>query len=291
MASERKIAANRRNAQKSTGPRSDAGKKTLKPQCVSPWPRRRSRAFRGCAAQSEALAREIADASTNSVLVATDPEVLAFARLAALAELDFAHIRALRACNISALAAAADWPVAVFSQGAGATAASSATLVLNEREGVVETLRSSDFRPAGIRPLREARYRALRSSDASDHCEGFACEASKQFGQTKPVQLQAELSQSRGTRLPQNKPMGFGRMPQRASSSSKCHQRLEFFDLLGFRAPEWLTSRPVRLCLATCPKVAAIVNADKPCRLGEESPPGIKVGAGVLGSVRVARPR
>jgi len=134
MASERKIAANRRNAQKSTGPRSDAGKKTLKPQCVSPWPRRRGRAFRGCAAQSEALAREIADASTNSVLVATDPEVLAFARLAALAELDFAHIRALRACNISALAAAADWPVAVFSQGAGATAASSATLVLNERE-------------------------------------------------------------------------------------------------------------------------------------------------------------
>ena len=82
--------------------------------------------------------------------------------------------------------------------------------------------------------------------------------------------------------------MAFGGMPERASTVTK----VEFVDLLGFCALEWLAPRPVRLCLANLSqKVAAIVNADKPCRLGEESPPGIKVGAGVLGSVRVARPR
>jgi len=38
-------------------------------------------------------------------------------------------------------------------------------------------------------------------------------------------------------------------------------------DLLGFCALEWLAPRPVRLCLANLSqKVAAIVNAGKPCR-------------------------
>jgi hypothetical protein len=64
--------------------------------------------------------------------------------------------------------------------------------------------------------------------------------ASKQF------RLQAELSQSRGTRLPQNMLMAFGGMPERASTVTK----VEFVDLLGFCALEWLAPRPVRLCLA-----------------------------------------
>jgi hypothetical protein len=125
--------------------------------------------------------------------------------------------------------------------------------------------RRSNRGPAEIRPLREACYRAPRSSDASDHCEEFAGESIKAIRPNKLVRLQAELSQSRGTRLPQNMLMAFGGMPERASTVTK----VEFVVLLGFCALEWLAPRPVRLCLANLSqKVAAIVNAGKPCRLG-----------------------
>jgi hypothetical protein len=92
--------------------------------------------------------------------------------------------------------------------------------------------------------------------------------ASKQFGQTKLVRLQAELSQSRGTRLPQNMLMAFGGI-RRGHRAVVNVTKVEFVDLLGFCALEWLAPRPVWLCLANLSqKVAAIVNAGKPCRLG-----------------------
>ena len=78
MAGERQIAANRRNAHKSTGPRSVEGKK-----------RASRNAYRhGLAAgvghsgkftaEIDALASEIAAAATGSVVAAADAEILAF---------------------------------------------------------------------------------------------------------------------------------------------------------------------------------------------------------------------
>jgi hypothetical protein len=115
MVSERQIAANRRNAQKSTGPRSVAGK------------RRASRnAYRhGLAAgvgqagkfsaQIETLAHEIAGAAAASVVAAIDSEVLESARTAAQAELDVVHIRGMKAATISALVAVANSQITAVS--------------------------------------------------------------------------------------------------------------------------------------------------------------------------------
>jgi hypothetical protein len=89
MASEKQIAANRRNARKSTGPRTKAGKK-----------RASYNAFRhGLASQGlraveaervEQLARQIAGCSKETI-------VLELARCAAAAELDLARVRQVRA--------------------------------------------------------------------------------------------------------------------------------------------------------------------------------------------------
>jgi hypothetical protein len=106
VASERQIAANRRNAQKSTGPRSVEGK------------RRASRnAYRHglgaavghsgkSAAEIEAFASEIAYAATGSAVAAADAEILAFARVAAQTELDLARIRGMKSVAMSSLTAA-----------------------------------------------------------------------------------------------------------------------------------------------------------------------------------------
>jgi hypothetical protein len=108
MASERQIAANRRNAQKSTGPRSTAGK------------RRASRnAYRhGFAAAveedgSESLAIEVlaaAIAATGPAWAAGDPVILAHARAAARAERALTAIRARKAMILRGLMTASDRP-------------------------------------------------------------------------------------------------------------------------------------------------------------------------------------
>jgi hypothetical protein len=85
MATERQLAANRRNANKSTGPRSSAGKRR-----ASQNARRHGFAagsFRGGdPKQIEALARQIAGETTN-------PLILEHARAAAQATFDLAQIR------------------------------------------------------------------------------------------------------------------------------------------------------------------------------------------------------
>ena len=91
------------------------------------------------------------------------------------------------------------------SSGGGAGHINSIAPLLSPKRSKQRPLSSHDRRsnrgPAEIRPLREARYRAPRSSDASDHCELFAGESIKAIRPNKLVRLLEELSQSRGTRL------------------------------------------------------------------------------------------
>src|SRR5450759_5905654 len=97
MASERQIAANRRNASKSTGPKSSVGKKRAARNAS-----RHGLSISNGVAQDcesvEALARRIAGGNT-------DMAVLEDARVAARAELDLARIRALELAMIDRVAA------------------------------------------------------------------------------------------------------------------------------------------------------------------------------------------
>jgi len=112
VAGERQNAANRRNAQKSTGPRSVEGKKRASRNAyrhglaAGVWHSRKT------AAEIDALACEIAAAATGSVVAAADAEILAFARAAAQAQLDLAHIRGMKKVTMSSLIATASLPVA-----------------------------------------------------------------------------------------------------------------------------------------------------------------------------------
>jgi hypothetical protein len=115
VAGERQNAANRRNAKKSTGPRSVEGKKRASRNAyrhglaAGVWHSRKS------AAEIDALASEIAVAATGSVVAAADAEILVFARTAAGAELDLARIRGMKTAAISSIMAAASLPVAAVS--------------------------------------------------------------------------------------------------------------------------------------------------------------------------------
>jgi hypothetical protein len=117
VASARQIAANRRNAQKSTGPRSVEGKKRASRNAY----RHGLAAGLGHsgkhAAQIHALASEIAATATGSAIAAADAEIVAFARTAAQAELDLVRIRAMKAVTMSSLMAAANSPATVGSCG------------------------------------------------------------------------------------------------------------------------------------------------------------------------------
>ena len=85
MASERQIAAKRRNAKKSTGPRSASGRKRpSRTRFVMDWP---SRCLADFEAQIETLARQIAEDSV-------DPARLALAGIASEAELELSQVRA-----------------------------------------------------------------------------------------------------------------------------------------------------------------------------------------------------
>ena len=113
MASERQIAANRRNAQKSTGPRSVEGKKRVSRNAyrhglaAGVWHSGKS------VAEIDALASDIAAAATGSVVAAADAEILAFARTAAQAELDLARIRGMKTVTMNSIMAAASLSLAV----------------------------------------------------------------------------------------------------------------------------------------------------------------------------------
>ena len=86
MASERQIAANRRNARKSTGPRSHAGKRRASRNAYRHGLTLSTYSSAPAVEQIEQLAREIAGSSENEIL-------LAHARTIAEAVFDLARIR------------------------------------------------------------------------------------------------------------------------------------------------------------------------------------------------------
>ena len=90
MASERQIAANRRNAAKSTGPRSRAGKKRASRNAHRHG---LTLSLSVLTEQAEALAREIAGPTSDAI-------ILDHARVAAEAELELARVRRVRGAMI-----------------------------------------------------------------------------------------------------------------------------------------------------------------------------------------------
>jgi hypothetical protein len=98
MATERQIAANRLNARKSTGPRSNATKKRASRNA---YRHGLASSVASCAATAKwlkALARKIAGGSTNEI-------VLEHARRAAQAELDLARVRRVKVAVIQRVSA------------------------------------------------------------------------------------------------------------------------------------------------------------------------------------------
>jgi hypothetical protein len=86
MASERQIAANRRNARKSTGPRSRTGKRRASGNAYRHGLASKHNPDAATARQRDQLARQIAGDSQSEI-------ILEFARSAAEAELDLARVR------------------------------------------------------------------------------------------------------------------------------------------------------------------------------------------------------
>src|SRR5262245_65903143 len=91
MASERQIAANRRNARKSTGPRSGTGKKRSSRNAYRHGPTLSITSSAAAAKQLEKLVRKIAGNTENPIL-------LERARALAQAELDLARVRRAKVC-------------------------------------------------------------------------------------------------------------------------------------------------------------------------------------------------
>jgi hypothetical protein len=87
MASERQIAANRRNAKKSTGPRSDAGRAQS----------RRNALRHGLAIAIGSDPALRADAENLARAISSEPDNIEFARDAAEAQLELLRIRQMRA--------------------------------------------------------------------------------------------------------------------------------------------------------------------------------------------------
>ena len=98
VSSEKKIAANRRNAQKSTGPRSSAGKRRTSSNAYRHGLTAGVTSSAKDAERIERLAREIAGS-------ATDVLTLEYARDAAQAELDLAQIRRVKIALIERMSA------------------------------------------------------------------------------------------------------------------------------------------------------------------------------------------
>ena len=97
MATERQIAANRRNAVKSTGPRSSAGKRRARRNSYRHGLSVGAAGRPGCAEHVEKLARKIAGAGADAM-------VLEQARSVAQAQLDLTQIRRMRVSLIQRMA-------------------------------------------------------------------------------------------------------------------------------------------------------------------------------------------
>ena len=98
MATERQIAANRRNARKSTGPRSSAAKKRASRNAYRHGLTLSLTSSPELAKRLDTLARKIAGGSKNEI-------VLEHARAAAQAELDLARVRQIKIALIKSVSA------------------------------------------------------------------------------------------------------------------------------------------------------------------------------------------
>src|SRR5262249_42103256 len=98
MESERQIAANRRNARKSTGPRSLAGKRRAGGNAYRHGLAAGIRASEGFADKVDRLARKFAGGSNS-------PVALAYARSAAEASVDLARVRSVKVALIEEITA------------------------------------------------------------------------------------------------------------------------------------------------------------------------------------------
>src|SRR5215471_16921522 len=98
MASEQQIAANRRNARNSTGPRSLAGKRRTSNNAYRHGLAAGVRASEGFANEMERLAHKIAGGSNS-------PIALAYARSAAEVSLDLARVRSMKVALIECIVA------------------------------------------------------------------------------------------------------------------------------------------------------------------------------------------
>jgi hypothetical protein len=98
MATERQIAANRRNAAKSTGPRSRAGKKRARNNATRHGLSVSLISSAAVAKQVEQLSRKIAGKSKNAI-------IREYARDAAYAEIDLAKVRRVKVALIEQMSA------------------------------------------------------------------------------------------------------------------------------------------------------------------------------------------
>ena len=110
MATERQIAANRRNARKSTGPRSSAGKKRASRNAYRHGLTLSLTSSTAFAKRLDKLARKIADNSKSEI-------ILQHARTAAQAVLDLARVRQVKVALIKSVSAlgALGAPLDIFS--------------------------------------------------------------------------------------------------------------------------------------------------------------------------------
>ncbi|MCK1307790.1 MULTISPECIES: hypothetical protein [unclassified Bradyrhizobium] len=158
MASERQIAANRRNAGKSTGPKTRAGRQ-----------RARANAYRhGLAAPSSREARAEIDALARQFAGATtDPIILQQAQIAAHAEFILARVELLRIAWIQrtyALGAPQDAPLEVYNREVWAWI----------RDGTPTRLPQDTMPSAGPERLTEAIRRSLRELGKLERYEARA---------------------------------------------------------------------------------------------------------------------
>jgi imidazole glycerol phosphate synthase subunit HisF len=136
MATKRQIAANRRNAQKSTGPRSTAGKKRASRSSYRHGLRARTVPGSERAKRIERLAQKMAGRGAGAV-------VLEGARAAAEAEFDMAQIRQVRVAVIEPeqTAAASDAPSNSPMARQTCASATTATGVTTEQACLAEAVR------------------------------------------------------------------------------------------------------------------------------------------------------
>jgi hypothetical protein len=197
MASDRQIAANRRNAQRSTGPRSSGGKARASHNSYRHGLSVRTAPTPEIAKRIDSLAGEIAGETTNAV-------ILESARAAAQAEFDLTRVREVRAAMIQRALA---WePGSVAPAGATAPSAEPERVVKIVRRAVSELgkldryeRRAAALRDRAVRVILRAKIdnkiRSRRGDKASPGCRNkrFKTKSTRSLALTSLVRSAANV--------------------------------------------------------------------------------------------------